>query len=126
MLLALRRALLKTETGAADAIVINDRCLLRVEGEQRIVVGSGVPLLHFVAGDRMAEAYATVILVEQGWADQNDVARAFRCSPRTVRRYQRRYDAGAWSAWATPPAIRKGIRVGRRAIALSLPRFGGR
>jgi transposase len=82
------------EVGAVDAIVINDRCVLRVEGDQRLVVGAGVPLLHFVAGDRMAEAYAMVTLVEQGWADQNDVARAFGCSPRTLRRYQRRYDAG--------------------------------
>ena len=83
-----------SEPGAADTLVINDRCVVRVEGELRIVVAAGVPLAHFVAGDRIAEAYAMVSLVEQGWADQHDVARAFGCSPRTVRRDQRRFDEG--------------------------------
>ena len=83
-----------TEPSRADAIIINDRCVLRVEGDQRIVVVAGVPLAHFVVGDRLAESYAMVTLVEQGWADQTDVARAFACSSRTLRRYQRRYDEG--------------------------------
>ena len=82
------------EPGDADAIFINDRCVLRIEGDQRIVVVAGVPLAHFVVGDRLAEAYAMVSLVEPGWADQNDVARAFGRAPRTLRRYQRRYDEG--------------------------------
>ncbi len=83
-----------TEPEAGDVLVINDRCVVRVEGQLRIVVVAGVPLAHFVAGDRSAEAYAMVSLVEQGWADQNDVARTFCCSPRSVRRYQRRFDEG--------------------------------
>src|SRR2546425_2075441 len=83
-----------TEPSRADAIIINDRCVLRVEGDQRIVEVAGVPLAHFVVGDRLAESYAMVTLVEQGWADQTDVARAFACSSRTLRRYQRRYDEG--------------------------------
>lgn len=83
-----------SEPEAADVLVINDRCVVGVEGPLRSVVVAGVPLAHFVAGDRMAEAYAMVSLVEQGWADQNDVARAFGCSPRTVRRCQRRFDEG--------------------------------
>jgi transposase len=87
-------ALFETTAEAADAIVINDRCVLRVEDDQRLVVAAGIPLAHFVAGDQMAAAYAMITLVEQGWADQNDVARAFGCSPRTLRRYQQRYDAG--------------------------------
>jgi transposase len=87
-----------TDSGAADAIVINDRCVLRIQDDQRIVVAAGVPLAHFIADDHMAEAYAMITLVEQGWADQNDVARAFGCSPRTLRRYQRRYDHGGLAA----------------------------
>ena len=35
-----------------------------------------------------------VNLVEQGWADRNDVARVFGCSSRTVRRCQRRFEDG--------------------------------
>jgi transposase len=33
-----------------------------------------------------------VSLVERGWADQNDVARIFEVTARTLRRYQRRYE----------------------------------
>jgi hypothetical protein len=41
-------------------IFINDRGILRIEGDQRLVVVAGVPLAHFVVGDRLAEAYAMV------------------------------------------------------------------
>jgi DNA-binding CsgD family transcriptional regulator len=37
-------------------------------------------------------------LVEQGWANQIEVARAFGCSARTVRRHQRRFGAGGLAA----------------------------
>ncbi len=39
-----------------------------------------------------------VNLVDQGWADQNDVAKAFGCSVRTLRRHQRRFDEGGLAA----------------------------
>jgi uncharacterized lipoprotein YmbA len=61
---------------------INDRCLVRTQEGQRIVVVSGVTVAHYAVGDGMAEAYAMVNLVEQGWCDQNDVAQAFGCSVR--------------------------------------------
>jgi transposase len=96
------------EPGDADAIFINDRCVLRIEGDQRIVVVAGVPLAHFVVGDRLAEAYAMVSLVEPGWADQNDVARAFGRAPRTLRRYQRRYDEGGLVRLGRAPGYPKG------------------
>jgi transposase len=75
-------------------VVVNDRCVVRADGDQRAVVLAGLVLWHFAAVDRMAEAHAMVSLVEQGWADQNDVARAFGYSARTVRRLQRRYEQG--------------------------------
>jgi transposase len=75
-------------------VVVNDRCVLRADGDQRAVVLAGLVLWHFAVGDRMAEAHAMVSLVEQGWADQDDVARAFGYSARTVRRLQRRYEQG--------------------------------
>ena len=59
---------------------------------------SGIVLAQYALGDRMAEAYAMVSLVEQGWADQNEVARAFGCSARTVRRHQRRFEDGGLAA----------------------------
>ena len=78
--------------------VVNDRCLVRTRDGHRVVVVSGVLLWQYTVGDRMAEAHAMVSLVEQGWADQNDVARAFGCAVRTVRRYQRRFEDGGLSA----------------------------
>jgi transposase len=78
--------------------VINDRCLLRTENGRRMVIVSGIVLAHYAVGDRIAEAHARLSLVEQGWADQNDVARAFACSARTVRRDQRRFDDGGMAA----------------------------
>ncbi len=91
-----------------SAVFINDRCQLRVEGDQRVLVGAGVPLAHFAEGDRMAEANAMVLLVEQGWAAQNDVARAFGVSPRTLRRHQRRYDQGGLASLGRPCGYPKG------------------
>ena len=36
-----------------------------------------MPISQYTVGDRMAEAHAMVLLVEQGWAARGDVARAF-------------------------------------------------
>jgi transposase len=82
----------------AGTTIINDRCLLRTEHGFRIVLVSGIVLLQYTTDDRMAEAYAMVSLVQQGWADQREVARAFGYSVRSVRRYQRRFEAGGLAA----------------------------
>ncbi|MGH7427959.1 MAG: putative transposase [Burkholderiales bacterium] len=94
--------------GVSDAIVINDRCLLRVEGDHRVVVCAGIAVAHFRVGDRVALALAMVQLIEQGWADQNDVAHAFGCSARTLRRHQRRYDEGGTVLLARTAGYPKG------------------
>jgi DNA-binding CsgD family transcriptional regulator len=90
------------------AIQINDRCVIRTQDGHRVVVVSAVALAQYTVGDRMAEAHAMVSLVEQGWADQNDVARAFGCSARTVRRHQRRFEAGGLPALGRPSGYPKG------------------
>jgi transposase len=77
---------------------INDRCLVKTQCDHCVVVVRGVAVAQYRSSDRMAEAYAMVNLVEQGWADQNDVARAFLCSARTVRRYQERFADGGLAA----------------------------
>jgi transposase len=79
-------------SAATGAVVINDRCVLRVEQEHHVVVVAGIVVAHFAADDPMERAYAMVSLVERGWADQNDVARIFGVTARTLRRYQRRYE----------------------------------
>jgi transposase len=82
------------QPSSSDAIVINDRCVIRTEDAHWAVLVCGIAVDHFHREDRLATAHAMVTLVEQGLADQNDVARAFGCSTRTVRRYQRRYEEG--------------------------------
>ena len=78
--------------------IINERCRLEtVDGHCVVTVGV-VVLAHYVQGDRMAEAYAMVCLVEQGWAQQVEVARAYGCAERTVRRHQRRFEKGGLAA----------------------------
>jgi transposase len=78
--------------------VINERCLLRKQDGQCVVVVSGMVLGQYAASDRLAEAHAMVSLVEQGWASQVEIARAFACSARTVRRQQRRFESGGLAA----------------------------
>ena len=78
--------------------VINSRCLLRCQEDHCVVLVSGIPLAQFSSRDHMAEAHAMVSLVEQGWANQKEVARAFDCSVRTVRRHQRRFAEGGLAA----------------------------
>ena len=80
--------------------VVNDRCLLRTQEGHRVVLVSGMVLAQYALADRMAETHALVSLVEQGWADQVEVARAFSCSARTVRRHQRRFEEGGLAALA--------------------------
>ncbi len=82
--------------------VINDRCLIRTEQDFRVVIVSGIVLAQYAISDQMAESYAMVSLVEQGWASQKEVARAFGCSTRSVRRYQCRMDTGGLSALGRP------------------------
>ena len=78
--------------------VVSERCLVRTRDGHRLVMVSGVVMAQYAVGDRMAEAHAMVSLVEQGWAEQVEVARSFGCSPRTVRRYQDRLEAGGLGA----------------------------
>ena len=89
--------------------VINDRCLLRTKSGRCMVIVSGIVLVQYACGDRIAEAHARVALVEQGWADQNDVARAFACSTRTVRREQKRFEDGGLAALGQARGYPKGV-----------------
>ena len=63
-----------------------------------MVLVAGIVLAQYAPTDRMAEAYAMVHLVEQGWASQQEVAQAFDYSARTLRRYQQRFDVSGKGA----------------------------
>jgi transposase len=97
----------------SGTVPINARCTLRTKDGDRAVLVAGMPIAHYARGDRMAEAYAMVTLVDQGWADQVEVARAFGCATRTVRRMQRRFDEGGLPALGLSPGFPKGQRRAR-------------
>ena len=89
-------------------IVVNERCRLQTRAGYRVVTVSGLVLSHCAVGDRMGEAHAMVSLVEQGWARQVEVAAAFGCSERTVRRNQRRFETGGLAALGRRSGCPKG------------------
>jgi hypothetical protein len=39
-------------------VVINARCSLRIEADQRVIVVAGLPVHHYRGEDAVAEAYA--------------------------------------------------------------------
>jgi hypothetical protein len=91
-------------------LVISDRCTVKTQGDQRVVIVSGVVVAQYKVSDRLAEAYAMATIVDQRWADQNDVARAFGCSVRTLRRYGERLAADGLAALGQPRGYPKGRR----------------
>src|SRR3972149_11917522 len=97
-----------------NSVVINARCSLRMEEDQRVIVVAGLPVHHYRADDAVAEAYAMVFLVESGFAQQTEVARAFERSERTVRRHQQRYAQGGMAALGREVGWRRGRRRIRR------------
>ena len=96
-------------------VVINDRCLIKMKGEQRAVIVCGVVVVQYKVSDHAAEAYAMVNLVTQGWAEQNDVARIFGRSTRTVRRYEQYFAEGGLAGLCRPEGYPKGRQRLRRA-----------
>ena len=82
--------------------MVNHRVSLQTEGTQRVILVHGIRFANYSVADRAAEAYALVSLFEAGYADQNDMARCFGYSTRTLRRYQQRLRAGGLSALARP------------------------
>jgi len=93
-----------------DLIVVNGRCHLRTQDGHRVISISGarIPLFHYAVGDHVAEAHAMVSLFELGWAEQREVARAFGCTERTVRRDQRRFEDGGLAALGRKGGYPKG------------------
>jgi transposase len=112
---------------ALNTVVINTRCTLRIEADQRVIVVAGLPVHHYRAEDAVAEAYAMVFLVESGFAQQTEVARAFVRSVRSLRRYQRRYAQGGMAALGREEGWRRGRRriSGKRLRSIELLKSQG-
>jgi DNA-binding CsgD family transcriptional regulator len=97
-----QRKLIEFPSPPLGTIVLNDRVTIRTEGSRRAVFLQGLVLMHYDMTDHAAEECAMVTLFEAGYADQNDIARAFGCTPRTLRRYQERIESGGLSALGRP------------------------
>jgi hypothetical protein len=94
--------LLEFSSPPPGTVVLNDRVNIRTEGSQRAVFLQGLVLMHYDVKDHAAEECAMVTLFKAGYADQNDIARAFACTPRTLRRYQERIESGGLLALGRP------------------------
>jgi prepilin-type processing-associated H-X9-DG protein len=105
-----------------DTVAVNGRCLVRTRDGHRVILVAGVVIAQYALGDALAETHAMVSLVEQGWADQVDVGRAFGRSPRSVRRYQRRFEEGGLAALGRPG----GYPMGRPRLTRARGRLVGR
>ena len=95
---ALQGELFSLPTPNAETVVVNERVTFRTAEGYRVVCVDGLVLHHYRVADKMAEAYTMVMLVEEGYADQNDISRTFCYATRTIRRYQERFEAGGLQA----------------------------
>jgi hypothetical protein len=101
-------------TEISSTVFVNDRVCVQTEEDQRVISVHGVVFSHYSIKDRTAETYAMVLLFESGYADQNDIARCFGYSARSLRRYQERLRAGGLSALARPRGRPSGSPWGRK------------
>jgi len=92
-------------------VFVNDRVSYRTEGPARVISVHGVVFAHYDTGDRAAEVYAMVTLVDAGYADQHDVARAFGYSTRSLRRYHAHYETGGLAGLVRGPGRPPGPRL---------------
>ena len=94
----LQGKLFASPTITPGTTVVNDRVTILTSEQHRIVCVDGLAVHHYVVGDRIAETYAMVMLVDSRYANQNDVARSFGYTARTVRRVQERFEVGGLQA----------------------------
>ncbi len=83
-------------------VFVNQCVSCQTQDLQRMILVHGVVFSHYSLQDRVAEAYALVKLFESGYADQNDLARCFGYSARTLRRFQGRLQSGGLNNLARP------------------------
>ena len=107
-----QKSLLPLPSPAPGMVFVNDRVCFRTEGTQRVISVHGMVFAHYDVSDRTAEAYAMAMLFESGYADQNDIARCFGCSTRSLRRYQEHFEANGLSASLRP----RGRLAGDRSV----------
>ena len=97
-----QKQLLSFPPPTSGTTFVNDHVSFRTEGTRRVVSVHGVVFAHYDVTDRAAEAYSMAALFESGYADQNDLARSFGYSARSIRRYQKRLETGGLASLALP------------------------
>jgi len=110
------------DEGATKRTAINAHCSLQTEAGQWLVTVRGIAMWTFAEGDTSGRALAMVQLVQTGAATQVEVARAFGCTTRTVRRQEERYTSGGMLALGLPPGRRPGAVGVARVQATAIRR----
>lgn len=120
-------ALVLPSSASLNTVIINARCTLRVQEDQRVIVVGGLPVHHYRSDDAVAEAYAMVLLVDSGFAQQTEVGRAFGKSERTVRRQQERYAQAGMVGLGREVGWRRGRRriSGKRLRSIEILKSHG-
>jgi transposase len=93
-----QRILLEFCAPPSGVIVVNDRVCIHTEGFRRVVLVHGVIVAHYDKNDCAAEEYAMLTLLDSGYAQQEEIACAFSCSARSIRRYSQRFELGGLPA----------------------------
>jgi Transposase protein len=96
---------------------LSARCCLQHDGELRVVVVGGAPLLHFAAGDRVHERLAAALIAESGAARVGAVLTAFGLDDATLWRARQRLQAGGVAALLPAKRGPQGPRTVRPAVA---------
>jgi hypothetical protein len=72
-------SLLLSRGSRPESIPINGRCAMRTESGWRAISVGVLVVHHYPVGDRVAEAYSIVCLVNAGYAKEVEIARVFGC-----------------------------------------------
>jgi transposase len=93
-----QKILLEFCTPPSGVLVVNDRVSIHTEGLRRVILVHGVIVAHYDKNDHSAEEYAMLTLLNSGYAEPEQIANAFKCSSRSVRRYSERFESGGLPA----------------------------
>jgi hypothetical protein len=93
-----QKVLLEFCSPPSGVLIVNDRVSIHIEGFHRVVLIHGVIVAHYNKNDRAAEEYAMLTLLDSGYAGPEEVASAFKCSSRSLRRYSERFEWGGLAA----------------------------
>jgi transposase len=89
-----QQALLEFCAPPAAGVNVNDHVCIRTEGLRHVVLVHAVIMAHYDISDRAPEEYAMLTLFDAGYADQDEIARSFGYSTRSIRRYEQRFESG--------------------------------